>query len=133
VSVSDPRELPKLFAERASAGDLDGLIALYEDDAALVGANGTPATGTEAIREHLEQLLATRPQITPMGSRALIVGDIALMSGDWLMRLPAREGEGTSFESSSTEVARRQHDGSWLYVIDDPASTLREREPERSG
>ena len=58
----------------------------------------------------------------------MVVGDIALMSGDWQMRLGAEEGTGTSFESSSTEVARRQPDGSWLYVIDDPASTLA-REP----
>ncbi len=68
------------------------------------------------------------PRISSTRSRAMVVGDIALMSGDWQMRLGADEGAGTSFESSSTEVARRQHDGSWLYVIDDPASTVA-REP----
>jgi enoyl-CoA hydratase len=128
MSVSDPMELPRLFAERASAGDLEGLIDLYEDGATLVGPDGVPAAGNQAIRERLQQLLAMTPCITPTRSRVMVVGDIALMSGDWQMRLGGDEGAGTSLESSSTEVARRQHDGSWLYVIDDPASTVA-REP----
>ncbi len=128
MSVSDPMELPRLFAERASAGDIEGLIDLYEDGATLVGPDGVPAAGNQAIRERLQQLIAMTPRVSSTRSRAMVVGDIALMSGDWQMWLGADEGAGTSFESSSTEVARRQHDGSWLYVIDDPASTVA-REP----
>ena len=130
MSVSDPRELPHLFAERVSAGDIEGVMALYEDGATLVGPDGVAAAGKHAIRERLEQLLEMTPRITPTQSRALVVGDIALMSGDWQLRLGTSEqgGGGTSFESSSTEVARRQHDGGWLYVIDDPASTVAARE-----
>ncbi len=128
MSVSDPAQLPHLFAERASAGDIEGLMALYEDSATLVGPDGVPAAGKQAIRERLEQLLAMTPRITPTQSRTMVVGDIALMSGDWQLRLGTGEGGGASFESSSTEVARRQDDGGWLYVIDDPASTLAARE-----
>ncbi|MGA2454782.1 MAG: enoyl-CoA hydratase-related protein [Solirubrobacteraceae bacterium] len=127
MSVSDPAQLPHLFAERASAGDIEGLIALYEDRATLVGPDGVAAAGKQAIRERLEQLLAMTPRITPTHSRTMVVGDIALMSGDWQLRLGTGEGGEASFESSSTEVARRQHDGSWLYVIDDPTSTVAAR------
>ena len=65
MSVSDPTELPRLFAERASAGDLEGLIHLYEDGATLVGPYGVPAAGNQAIRERLQQLLAMTPRISP--------------------------------------------------------------------
>jgi uncharacterized protein (TIGR02246 family) len=129
MSVSDPAELPHLFAERASAGDIEGLMVLYEDGAMLVGPDGVAAAGRQAIRERLEQLLAARPRITPTHSRAMVVGDIALMSGDWQLRLGTDDGGEASFENSSTEVARRQHDGGWLYVIDDPISTFAAREP----
>lgn len=131
MSVSDPRELPHLFAERASAGDIEGLMALYEDEATLVGPDGEAVTGEPAIRERLRQLLAMKPRITPTHSRALVVGDIALMSGDWQLWLAAGEGGGPSFESTSTEVARRQHDGGWLYVIDDATSTVAARADAR--
>jgi len=36
VPVNDPEDLHRLFAERANAGDLQGLLALYEDGAAFV-------------------------------------------------------------------------------------------------
>jgi enoyl-CoA hydratase len=51
MSVNDPRELAQLFAERASAGDIEGLLALYENDATLVGPDGEPASPPEF--EHL--------------------------------------------------------------------------------
>lgn len=59
MSVSDPRELPRLFAERASTGDLEGLIVLYEDGARLVGPDGVPAAGNQAIRGRLQQHLSS--------------------------------------------------------------------------
>jgi enoyl-CoA hydratase len=129
MSVSDPAELCQLFDERVSAGDIEGLMALYEDGAVLMGPDGVAAAGTRAIRERLEQLLAITPRITTTHNRTMVVGDIALMSGHWQLRLGSDERGEASFESSSTEVARRQHDGSWLYVIDDPASTVAAHEP----
>jgi enoyl-CoA hydratase len=38
------------------------------------------------------------------------------------MTLGPSDGERAELEGTSTEVARRQPDGSWRYVIDDPAS-----------
>jgi enoyl-CoA hydratase len=124
MSVSNPEDLQHLFAEHANAGDLDRLIALYEDGAAFVGPDGTDASGSDAIRERLEGLLAMAPQITPTSSRAVIAGDLALLSNRWRMTLGPGPGEGerAGLEGRSTEVARRQADGSWRYVIDDPAS-----------
>jgi enoyl-CoA hydratase len=122
MSVSNPEDLQHVFAERANAGDLQGLIALYEDGAAFVGPDGVDATGGDAIRDRLEGLLAMAPQITPTGSRAVMAGDVALLSNRWRMTLGPSDGERAELEGTSTEVARRQPDGSWRYVIDDPAS-----------
>ena len=44
----------RLFAERANAGDLQGLLALYEDGAAFVAPAGADAPGSDAIHERLE-------------------------------------------------------------------------------
>ncbi len=122
MTTSDPKDLHRVFAECVSAGDLEGVIALYEEGATLVGPDGAHATDGRAVRECLESLLAMAPQITPISSQALVVGDIALMSNRWRMTF-GQNGDGhTGFEGSSTEVARRQPDGTWLYVIDDPAS-----------
>lgn len=121
--VDDPEDLHRRFAERANAGDLDGLIALYEDGAAFVGPDGTNAAGSDAIRDRLEALLAMAPQITPTSSRAVMAGDVALLSNRFHMTFGPSDGERAGLDGTSTEVARRQPDGSWLYVIDDPASS----------
>ncbi|HEV3033399.1 MAG TPA: enoyl-CoA hydratase-related protein [Solirubrobacteraceae bacterium] len=123
MPVDDPEDLHRLFAERANAGDLQGLIALYEDGAAFVGPDGTDAAGSDAIQERLEGLLVMAPRITPTSSRAVMAGDIALLSNRFHMTLGPSGGERAGLEGISTEVARRQSDGSWLYVIDDPASS----------
>lgn len=106
----NPEDLARFFVERANAGDVEGLAALYEDNAVLAGTGGELAVGTEAIRAFYAGLLANRPQFTPGDQRpALRQGDLALTS--------SRLVNGVV----TAEVARRQPDGTWLWVIDQPA------------
>ena len=132
--VNDPEELGRLFAELVNAGDLDGLVSLYEDSATFVGPDGRSASGSDAIRERLQELLAMTPEITLTSSGAVMAGDVALMSNRWRMSLGRQDGASTGFDGASTEVARRQPDGGWLYAIDNPsllatASAGNERSP----
>jgi ketosteroid isomerase-like protein len=110
--ASAPEDLGRMFIERASAGDVDGLVALYEPGAVLAGSPGKFAIGSQAIRKVYEDLLAKRPTFVSEGQQpALVNGDIALTS----TRLPG--GRATA------EVARRQPDGTWLWAIDQPSIT----------
>jgi ketosteroid isomerase-like protein len=104
----DPGDLGRMFIERANAGDVDGLVALYETEAALAFPPGEITTGSQAIREVYEELLAQRPTFVSEGHSALVNGDLALTS----TRLP---GGG-----ATAEVARRQPDGTWLWAVDQP-------------
>lgn len=40
MSVTEPGQIIKVFAERFEAGDLDGLMELYEDDCLVPGPEG---------------------------------------------------------------------------------------------
>ena len=40
-SAQQPNDLEKYFVERANAGDVDGLVALYEPQAMLVSGDGS--------------------------------------------------------------------------------------------
>lgn len=121
IPTDDPEQLGRHFAERANAGDLEGMLALYEHSATFVGPDGGSASGRDAIRGRLEGLLAMKPKISPTSSQVVIAGDVALMSNRWRMTLGVGDGELASVDGASTEVARRQPDGGWLYVIDNPA------------
>jgi enoyl-CoA hydratase/carnithine racemase/ketosteroid isomerase-like protein len=120
MSIHDPVQLARLFAERASAGDLEGMLALYEDNATFLGPDGTVAHGAHTIRARLADLLAGQPRIDLLGTpEALIVGGVALIRNRWQMTIG--QGDGAArVEGASAEVARRQTDGGWLYAIDRP-------------
>lgn len=107
--AAQPEDLGRFFVERANAGDVDGLAALYEADALLAFPPGQVTSGTQAIRQVYEQLLVSKPTFTAGSQQAALrVGDLALTS----TRLV---GGG-----ATAEVARRQPDGTWLWVIDQP-------------
>ncbi len=104
--AKNPEELPQLFAERVNAGDLNGLLALYEEGAEMAGPGGASVTGTEAILAQLEGLLAMEPEVSASEPRVLRAGDIALLSNSWRMHF-GEAGAGTGgLRGSSTEVAR---------------------------
>ena len=46
-----PEDLDRLFLERANAGDVDGVVELYEPQAVLAFPPGQLAVGAAAIRE----------------------------------------------------------------------------------
>lgn len=133
MCVDDPGQLGRLFAERASAGDLEGMLALYEDDATFVGPDGVSASGRDAIRERLEDLLAMKPQIIATSSEVVTAGSVALMSVGWRMTLHGGEGDAAGFDGQSTEVARLQSDGGWLYSIDKPELATGSARPQAAG
>ncbi len=114
--ICDPQELERLLVARENAGDVDGMTDLFEQDAVIElndGMNdGQLLRGKEAIHAFFTKL--QRTGLGPEGRRfrlgeqrpALISGDLALTSTRSI------DGDITS------EVARRQADGTWLWVID---------------
>ena len=108
--VRNPQDLARQLVSREQAGDAEGMATLYEPDAILDTGNGEVARGRDAIKAFYAELVATGRRFELAAQReAIINGDVALTS----TRLP--DGAVTA------EVARRQADGTWLWVIDQPA------------
>lgn len=106
-TAREPNDLETFFVERVNAGDLEGLLALYEQDAIVAYSDGEVAVGLNQIREFFRKFLSNRPRLDPSTqSTALCSGDLALTS--------SRLSNG----DITAEVARRQPDGSWLWVVD---------------
>jgi len=106
AGAHEPGELAGYFNARANAGDVEGLVALYEPDAVLA-AGEVVATGHDEIRRFYTNLLARKSEFPAAEALpALVSGDLALT----FARLP----NGTL----SVETARRQPDGTWRWVVD---------------
>ena len=103
----DPQDLERLLVSRQWVGDVDGMTALYEAYAVVDCGNGRLLVGKEAIRAYYAGLVAMGRKFEVGDQRpAIISGDLALTS----TRLP--DG------SVTAEIARRQGDGTWRWVID---------------
>jgi len=102
------------------AGDMDAIIATFEENGVLVGQPGTIAQGTAALREAFAGFMAINPQITVHAHEVIQAGDIALHSSTWTMRGEAPGGHPIEETGFSTVVLRRQDNGEWLMVIDNP-------------
>jgi uncharacterized protein (TIGR02246 family) len=105
-----PEDLTRLFVERANNGDAAGMAALYEEGAVMAYPPGQVTVGREAIRVLLEKMLAKAPPFEPEDSLpTLVSGDIALTS------TAPKDGAG-----ARAQVVRRQTDGTWLRLLDQP-------------
>jgi ketosteroid isomerase-like protein len=105
-----PEDLTRLFVERANDGDAAGIADLYEEEAVMAYPPGSQTVGRDAIRSLWENVLATAPHFEPEPPLpTLISGDIALTS------TPPSDGAG-----ARAQVARRQPDGTWLRLLDQP-------------
>jgi ketosteroid isomerase-like protein len=110
--ISDPQDLERQLVIRENTGDVIGMIALFAPDAVIELNDGRLVRGKEAIQEFFTKLQLTG--LGPEGRRfklgeqrpALICGDLALTSTRSI------DGDITS------EVARRQDDETWLWVLD---------------
>jgi uncharacterized protein (TIGR02246 family) len=105
-----PEDLTRLFVERSNEGDAAGVAALYEEQAVMAYPPGGQTVGRDAIRALWAKVLANAPRFEQEASLpTLISGDIALTA------TPPRDGAG-----ARAQVARRQSDGTWLRLLDQP-------------
>ncbi len=114
MPAQSPQQLNELVAEALSRGDLDAALALYEPGAVLPNQAGELRTGTDAISQELAPFAAMKPDMKTRITKVIEAGNIAVVYNQWSMTTPAQ------MSGRAVEVSRRQPDGTWLLVIDDP-------------
>jgi uncharacterized protein (TIGR02246 family) len=119
-SARTPEEVDALFAERLNAGDAAGVAALYEADAVLVMPEGEQR-GVAAIEAGLGALVEARLQLRMNVVKVVRAGaDVAVLYNDWSGEAVGPDGAAVAMDGHAIEIVRRQADGSWRFVIDDP-------------
>jgi uncharacterized protein (TIGR02246 family) len=120
MTAQTPAQAVELVSRHISAGDVDGALALYEPEAAFTPQPGEVVTGATAIRQALEGFTALRPKLEGQVEKVIESGDVALVLNRWTLAGTAPDGAAIEMGGLSADVLRRQPDGNWLVLIDDP-------------
>ena len=120
MSAHTPEKLQALFMQHFAAGDLDGLVALYEPQATLLPQPGQVARGHAAIRAALAGFVAMKGAFRMTPPKVIRGDDLAILFSEWTLDAKSAEGSPIHLTGKTSDVVRRQADGRWLYAIDSP-------------
>lgn len=129
-----PEDCSRILIAALESGDIDTAVSLYEPDAVLFKKSGAPMIGLDAIRADNAGLIALKPKFRIAFIKSTISGDGMLATNRMKADLMWNDAEGKAKQGSvdTLEVLRKQPDGSWRYVIDDPYGSMRANLQDRS-
>ena len=115
-----PTDVIDALSTRLADGDLEGALALYEPEATFAPQPGEQVKGLDAIRPALERFIALKPAMTGSIEKVLEADDVALVVNRWTLTGTGPDGAPIEMAGVSSDVMRRQGDGSWRILVDDP-------------
>jgi uncharacterized protein (TIGR02246 family) len=118
-----PEQVLKSIVDGINTGNLDALMPLYETDAAFADQPGNLARGLSGVREGLAGFIAMKGKLDLKVTRVLEANGLALVIGAWSFTGTGPDGQPVKLAAKSADVLRRQADGSWRFVIDNPWGT----------
>ncbi|MDJ0926728.1 MAG: nuclear transport factor 2 family protein [Gammaproteobacteria bacterium] len=115
------RRVDELFQEAMNEGDLEKAMALYDDNAVFVQEPGKPAiSGLDNIREVIRNFQSIKPELKVEVMQFVEAGDVAFFTLKWEIMGTSTEGDEIHMSSYDGNVVKRQPDGSWKTIIDNP-------------
>lgn len=120
MPAQTPEEVDALVEKYINENDLEALVDLYEPTATLMAQGGIVSIGHDAIRTALQRLLNVNAKMTLNVTQTIVSGDVAVLYNEWSYTFSPPGSDPVEFNGQAMEVVRRQADGSWRFVIDDP-------------
>ena len=117
MPANSPEEFCSLFQQYVRGGDIESVLTLYDQEAVFLNQSGETIKG-EALREKLAPFTAAKTVFNFNIKQVIQSGDIALMHTEWSVSSPQQ------ISLYAIEVARRQKDCTWRWLIGDPIRSV---------
>jgi ketosteroid isomerase-like protein len=120
MPAMSPEEICSLFQQYMAEGDIEAVLSLYDPEAVFLNQSREITKGRHGLRQELAPLVAMRARFNFIIKQVIQTGAIALMHTEWTVSGPQ------PMKVYAIEVARRQQDGTWRWLIGDPFTVGRE-------
>lgn len=104
--------------------DIHAVMNTYEPDAVILFEPGVGTSDEEAVRQSFAQFASMNPSFSYGGHQVVVAGDVGLHISPWQMEGTGPDGNAFETGGLSVAVLRKQPDGKWLMVIDNPYGNL---------
>jgi ketosteroid isomerase-like protein len=118
-----PEEVLNSIVEGINTGNIDSLMTLYDSGACFATQPGQLAKSPESVRQCLLNFIDLKGNLDLKVKRVLQASDLALVTTEWSFSGTGPDGSPVNMASKSADVLRRQDDGTWKFVIDNPWGT----------
>jgi uncharacterized protein (TIGR02246 family) len=115
-----PENFLNSFADELNKGNLSYVLSLYETDACFVSQSGEIVKGQENIRQILQGFIDMKGKLETSVKNVFNTRDIALLISEWSLSGIEPDDKAVSLRGKATDVLRKQSDGTWRIVIDNP-------------
>jgi uncharacterized protein (TIGR02246 family) len=108
------------MTEAFQAGDIAGVMETYEARPLVMFEPGVAITDRAQIQQRFTGFAAAKPVFTYSGHEVVVQGDTAVHIAPWTMVATGPDGAQISDNGLSVAVLKRQADGGWKMIIDNP-------------
>jgi ketosteroid isomerase-like protein len=118
-----PEDLLNSQVEEFNKGNIRFLMTLYENGACFVPEPGQVVDDLDSIRRTLQSFIDMGAKLEAKVNRVVQASDLALLITEWSINGNKPGGKPIILIGKGTVVLRRQPNGTWLMVIENPWGT----------
>ena len=114
-----PEDLLNSQVEEFNKRNISFLMTLYEKDVCFA-SKSEQVKDPESIRRTLQSFIDMGTKLEAREKRVLQANDLTLLITEWTINGTEPDGKPINLTGRGTVVLRRQSDGVWLMVIENP-------------
>jgi ketosteroid isomerase-like protein len=124
MTPDSPGHAVELLDRAFNEGDLDAVLSIYEAAAVVVTEPRKLARGREELRSFFERVMRAGASAKQRKTHVIEADGLALFLSRWILRTGNGNPDATSQTFVATTVFRKQPDGTWKVLIDNPLGPL---------
>ena len=118
--ATSPEHAVELLDRAFAQGDLPTVLSFYEEVAVVITEPGKAARGTAELRSFFARAMQSGSSAKQLRTQVMEADGVALFVSRWTLQV-----EGAAERTfNATTVFRKQADGGWKVLIDNPFGPL---------